>query len=65
MRRDLEAARRRLTWYGARRWQLRLLTVTESAIVAVAGAVIGWLVGVAGRCAGGEPRGSSRRPRTA
>ena len=46
MRRDLEAARRRLTWYGARRWQLRLLTVTESAIVAVAGAVIGWLVGV-------------------
>ena len=31
MRRDLEAARRRLTWYGARRWQLRLLTVTESA----------------------------------
>ena len=31
MRRDLEAARRRLTWYGARRWHLRLLTVTESA----------------------------------
>ena len=47
MRRDLEAARRRLTWYGARRWQLRLLTVTESAVVAVAGVVIGWLVGVA------------------
>ena len=46
MRRDLEAARRRLTWYGARRWQLRLLTLTESAIVAVAGAAIGWLVGV-------------------
>ena len=46
MRRDLEAARRRLTWYGARRWQLRLLTVTESAIVAVAGALIGWIVGV-------------------
>ena len=46
MRRDLEAARRRLTWYGARRWQLRLLTVTESAIVAVAGTVTGWLVGL-------------------
>ena len=46
MRRDLEAARRRLTWYGARRWQLRLLTVTESAIVAVAGALIGWIAGV-------------------
>ncbi len=47
MRRDLEAARRRLTWYGARRWQLRLLTLTESALVAVAGALAGWLVGVA------------------
>ena len=47
MRRDLEAARRRLTWYGARRWQLRLLTVTESAIVARRrDASIGWLVGV-------------------
>ena len=31
MRRDLEAARRRLTWYGARRWHLRLLTWAESA----------------------------------
>ena len=46
MRRDLEAARRRLTWYGARRWHLRLLTVVESALVAVVGAVGGWLVGV-------------------
>ena len=47
MRRDLEAARRRLTWYGARRWQLRLLTVTESAAVALVGTVGGWLVGLA------------------
>jgi len=46
MRRDLEAARRRLTWYGARRWHLRLLTVTESATVAVVGTVVGWLVGI-------------------
>ena len=46
MRRDLEAARRRLTWYGARRWHLRLLTVTESAMVAVVGTVAGWLVGI-------------------
>ena len=46
MRRDLEAARRRLTWYGARRWHLRLLTVIESALVAVAGTAVGWLVGV-------------------
>ena len=47
MRRDLEAARRRLTWYGARRWQLRLLTGTESGVVAIAGTVVGWLVGLA------------------
>ena len=61
MRRDLEAARRRLTWYGARRWQLRLLTVTESAIVAVAGAVDRLARRRRRRCAGGEPRGGSRR----
>ncbi len=46
MRRDLEAARRRLTWHGARRWQLRLLTVIESALVAVVGTAVGWLTGV-------------------
>ena len=45
MRRDLEAARRRLTWYGARRWHLRLLTGAESAAVAIVGTVAGWLVG--------------------
>ncbi len=46
MRRDLEAARRRLTWYGARRWHLRLLTVVESAFVAGAGTLVGWLLGL-------------------
>lgn len=46
MRRDLEAARRRLTWYGARRWHLLLLTVVESAFVAVAGTLVGWLAGL-------------------
>jgi len=46
MRRDLEAARRRLTWYGARRWHLRLLTVTESAAVALVGTVAGWIAGL-------------------
>ena len=47
MRRDLEQARRRLTWFGARRWQLGLLSGVESAGVAVAGVVVGWLLGVA------------------
>jgi FtsX-like permease family len=47
MRRDLEQARRRLTWFGARRWQLGLLSGVESAEVAVAGVVVGWLLGIA------------------
>ena len=46
MRRDLEAARRRLTWYGARRWHLRLLTVVESGFVAGVGTFVGWLLGL-------------------
>jgi hypothetical protein len=37
MRRDLEAARRRLTWSGARPWQLALLGGVESAAVAFGG----------------------------
>jgi hypothetical protein len=47
MRRDLDAALTRLTWNGARRWQLALLTVVESALVAVAGIAVGWLLGSA------------------
>jgi hypothetical protein len=47
MRRDLEFARRRLTWSGARPWQLALLGGVESTAVAVAGVLGGWLVGVA------------------
>ena len=47
MRRDLEAARRRLTWFGAQRWQLWLLTAVESAAVAFVGVIVGWLVGIA------------------
>jgi hypothetical protein len=46
MRRDLEAARRRLTWAGASRWQLALLSALESALVALAGVLAGWIVGV-------------------
>ena len=63
MRRDLEAARRRLTWYGARRWQLRLLTLTESGIVAVAGTLAGWLVGIGVGALAARPRGCARLAR--
>ncbi len=45
LRRDLAAARRRLTWHGARRWQGALLTGTECAAVGVGGALAGWIVG--------------------
>jgi hypothetical protein len=45
LRRDAADVRRRLTWYGARRWQLALLTGLESAVVAVGGVAVGWLVG--------------------
>ena len=47
MRRDTEAARRRLTWFGARRWQLSLFTGTEAAAVAVVGTAVGWALGTA------------------
>ncbi len=45
MRRDTDAARRRLTWFGARRWQLSLFTGMEAAVIAVGGTVVGWAVG--------------------
>ena len=47
LRRDAEAQWRRLTWYGARRWQLALGSIAEAAVVALAGAAIGWGVGSA------------------
>jgi hypothetical protein len=46
LRRDVSAARTRLTWFGARRWQLELETAAESAVLAFAGATIGWIVGL-------------------
>ena len=48
LRRDLAAARRRLTWNGAQRWQRGLLTATESAAVGFGGAIVGWVVGCVG-----------------
>ena len=48
LRPELAAARRRLAWYGARGWQLALLTVAESAALALAGTVVGVAVGALG-----------------
>ena len=45
LRRDVTDARRRLTWFGARRWQVELHTLAESCALAVAGTVVGWALG--------------------
>jgi hypothetical protein len=45
LRRDITDARRRLVWFGARRWQVELHTLAESLSLAVAGTVVGWTVG--------------------
>ena len=45
LRRDVTDARRRLVWFGARRWQVELHTLAESLSVAVVGTVAGWSLG--------------------
>ncbi len=45
MRRDVDAAWQRLTWHGARRWQLLLMTGVEAGFAALVGAVVGWALG--------------------
>jgi hypothetical protein len=51
LRRDVGDARRRLTWFGARRWQVELFTLAECAVLAAAGTVVGWAVGGAAAAA--------------
>jgi hypothetical protein len=45
LRRDVTEARRRLTWFGARRWQVELHTLAESMALASAGTILGWVAG--------------------
>jgi hypothetical protein len=45
LRRDAGDARRRLTWFGARRWQVELFTLAESTALAALGTVAGWMLG--------------------
>jgi FtsX-like permease family len=47
LRRDTEAQWRRLTWFGARRWQLGVGSVVETGVIALLGALAGWFVGTA------------------
>jgi hypothetical protein len=45
LRRDTTDARRRLTWFGARRWQVELFTLAESTALAALGTLVGWVLG--------------------
>ncbi|HEX5450275.1 MAG TPA: FtsX-like permease family protein [Gaiellaceae bacterium] len=45
LRRDVADARRRLVWFGARRWQVELHTLTESVALAGVATVAGWIAG--------------------
>jgi hypothetical protein len=47
LRRDVEAAWRRLTWFGARRWQLVAFSAAESGALALVGTAAGWAGGTA------------------
>ena len=45
LRRDVTDARRRLIWFGARRWQVELHTLAESVALATFGTIVGWVAG--------------------
>jgi len=45
LRRDVADARRRLTWFGARRWQIELFTFAEAGAVALCATAAGWIGG--------------------
>ena len=47
MRREALADWQRLTWRGARRWQLGVVSGTQAVTSAVAGGVVGWILGSA------------------
>ena len=45
LRRDHRAVRRRLTWNGARSWQILLVAATEVAGITLASSLVGWAAG--------------------
>src|SRR5919108_4849958 len=58
LRRDAEAAQRRLTWFGARRWQLAAVAAAESGAVALLAVAAGRGAGGGGLRARGGPGGA-------
>jgi hypothetical protein len=61
LRRDVTDARRRLTWFGARRWQVELFTLAECTTLAAVGTVVGWAAGGAAAAAIAARAGSPPR----
>jgi hypothetical protein len=47
LRAGARSTARRLEWFGAGRWQIRLSALAEAAVVVVPATVLGWLLGVA------------------
>ena len=45
LRRDHDAVRRRLTWFGARRDQIMLVAAAEVATITIVASVAGWIIG--------------------
>jgi hypothetical protein len=58
MRADVAASLERLTWLGARRWQLAAAVVWEAAFVAAPAAAAGWLLGAGAAAVVAERAGS-------
>ena len=57
LRRDAEAEQRRLTWSGARRWQLVALPAAEAGLLAALAAALGWIGGGAAAAAVAQGNG--------
>ena len=62
MRRDVGAARQRLTWLGTPGWQIGLVVGAEAALLALVGTAVGW---TAGTLAAGAIARESDEPVTA
>jgi hypothetical protein len=45
LRRDHDAVRRRLTWFGARRGQILLVAAAEVAAITIVASIVGWIAG--------------------
>jgi hypothetical protein len=61
-RRDAQAIARRLTWLGARAWQIALLDAAEAAVAALVGVAVGWAAGIGLGIAAADRLGASASP---